>query len=199
VGIDAVTKKHHDVSKNCLNLACWGTSFQMITPLAGTKAIDVRTAYRTWVKLFGPPKVVKPDMGSEFLGVFMHRSATDGTEVDISSLESPTQNSITERDGGSFKNMFNEASLDYGPTSDPEEVFELIDTVCVCKNRLCHRGGYPANHRVFGFSAAVSRDVLMSRDEEDNLTHHSMIDMGGVTLQKQATMSSSSSSSSSLS
>lgn len=127
-------------------------------------------------------------MGSEFLGVFMHRSAIDGTEADMSSLESPTQKSITEREGGSFKTMFNKASLDYGTTSDPDEVFKLIDTVCLCENRLCHRGGYPANQKVFGFSAAVSGDVLMSRDEEDNLTHHSMIEMRGVTLQKQAIM-----------
>ena len=136
VGIDTVTIKHHDVIIKCINIVCWGTRYHMIIPLAGTKAIDVRTPYRTWVKLFGLPKVIKPDMGSEFLGVFMYRSSTDGTEVDISSLESPTQNSITERKGGSFKTMFNKASLDYGPTSDPEEVFELIDTVCMCKNRL---------------------------------------------------------------
>ena len=118
----------------------------------------------------------------------MYRTATDGTEVDVSSLESPTQNSITEREGGSFKTMFNKASLDYGPTSDPDEVFELIETVNMCKNRLCHRGGYSAIHRVFGYTPAMPGDVLMSREEEDNLTHHSMIGLGDVTLQKQARM-----------
>ena len=82
----------------------------------------------------------------------MYRTSTDGTEVDISSLESPTQNSTTEREGGSFKTMFNKTSLDYGPTTDPDEVFELIDTVVMIKNRLCHRGGYSAIHRVFGYT-----------------------------------------------
>ena len=77
--------------------------------------------------------------------------------------------------------------MDYGPTSDPDEVFELIDTVNMCKNGLCHRGGYSAIHRVFGFTPAMPGDILMSRDEEDNLTHHSMISMGDVTLQRQAT------------
>eukprot|EP00435_Cladocopium_sp_Y103_P020687 s58_g5.t1 len=188
VGVDTVTVKHHDVSIKCLNIVCWGTRYQLIIPLAGLTAAHVRSAYRTWVKLFGPPRVVKPDMGTEFLGAFMYRSSTDGTEVDISSLESPTQNSITEREGGSFKTMFNKASLDYGPTTDPDEVFELIDTVTMCKNRLCHRGGYSAIHRVFGYTPAMPGDVLMSRDEEDNLTHHSMIEMGDVTLQRQARM-----------
>jgi len=188
VGVDTVTIKHHDVSIKCLNIVCWGTRYQMIIPLSGLTAAHVRSAYRNWVKLFGPPRVIKPDMGSEFMGAFMYRSSTDGSEVDISSLESPTQNSITEREGGSFKTMFNKASLDYGPTSDPDEVFELIDTVNMCKNGLCHRGGYSAIHRVFGFTPAMPGDILMSRDEEDNLTHHSMISMGDVTLQRQARM-----------
>eukprot|EP00435_Cladocopium_sp_Y103_P035426 s3103_g9.t1 len=188
VGVDTLTIKHHDISIKCLNIVCWGSRYQMILPLSGMTASNVRSAYRTWVKLFGAPRVVKPDMGTEFLGAFMYRSSTDGTEVDISSLESPTQNSITEREGGSFKTMFNKASLDYGPTNDPDEVFELIDTVNMCKNRLCHRGGYSAIHRVFGYTPAMPGDVLMSRNEEDNLTHHSMIEMGDVTLQRQARM-----------
>ena len=108
--------------------------------MANSTALNVRSAYRTWIKLFGPPKVVKPDIGSEFLGAFMYQTSTDGTEVDIGSLESPTQNSITETEGGAFKTMFDKASLDYGPATDPEEVFELIDTVVMCKNRLCHHG-----------------------------------------------------------
>eukprot|EP00435_Cladocopium_sp_Y103_P035529 s1685_g9.t1 len=84
--------------------------------------------------------------------------------------------------------MFNKASLDYGPTSDSDEIFELIDTVVMCKNRLCHRGGYSAIHRVFGYTPAMPGDVLLSRDEESNFTHHSMIELGDVTLQKQARM-----------
>lgn len=67
VGIDTLTLKHHDVSIRCLNIICWGTRYQMIIPLAGNTAAHVRAAYRTWVKLFGPPRVVKPDMGKEFL------------------------------------------------------------------------------------------------------------------------------------
>eukprot|EP00435_Cladocopium_sp_Y103_P008670 s753_g2.t1 len=188
VGIDTVTIKHHDTSIKCLNIVCWGTRYQMIIPLSGLTASHVRAAYRTWIKLFGPPRVIKPDMGTEFLGAFMYRTSTDGSEVDLRSLESPTQNSITEREGGSFKTMFNKASLDYGPTSDSSEIFELIDTVVMCKNRLSHRGGYSAIHRVFGYTPAMPGDVLMSRDEEDNLMHHSMIELGDVTLQKQARM-----------
>lgn len=57
-------------------------------------------------------------MGSELLGDFLYRCATDGAEVDPASLESPTQNSIMEREGSAFKAMYSKASLDYGPADD---------------------------------------------------------------------------------
>ena len=118
----------------------------MFIPLHGKRAADARAAYRQWVKLFGPPKVIKPDMGTEFLRDFLYRGSTDGTEVDPSSLESPTQNSITEREGGSFKTMFNKANLDYGKTDDEGEILKLLETVVMYKNRLTHRGGFSAIH-----------------------------------------------------
>ena len=188
VGIDTFTLKHFDHSIKCLNIICWGTRYQMIIPLPGERAADARAAYRQWVKLFGPPKVLKPDMGTEFLRDFLYRCSTDGTEVDPSSLESPTQNSITEREGGSFKTMFNKASLDYGRTDDLGEIHELLDTVMMYKNRLTHRRGFSAIHRVFGFCPSMPGDVLLSRDQENNLNHHDMIDLGDVTLQKQQRM-----------
>lgn len=188
VGVDTLTVKHHEVSVRCLNIICWGTRYQMIVPLPGDKASDARAAYRTWLKMFGPPQVIKPDMGTEFQGDFLYRCTTDGSEVDTSSLESPTQNSITEREGGAFKNMFSKASLDYGPTEDPHEIAELIDTVTMCKNRLTHIGGYSAMHRVFGYTPAMPGDILMHRDQESNHAHDSLMQIGDITLQKQARM-----------
>eukprot|EP00435_Cladocopium_sp_Y103_P044561 s170_g12.t1 len=188
VGIDTFTVKHFDHSIKCLNVICCGTRYQMVIPLQGERASDARAAYRQWVKLFGPPKVIKPDLGTEFLKDFLYRCSTDGTEVDPSSLESPTQNSITEREGGSFKTMFNKASLDYGRTDDLGEILELLETVVMYKNRLTHRGGYSAIHRVFGYTPSMPGDVLMSREQEDNLQHHDMISLGDVTLQRQQRM-----------
>lgn len=112
----------------------------------------------------------------------------DGTEVDMSSLESPTQNSITEHEGGSIKMMYSKTSLDYGDTDDDGEIHELIDVVCKMKNRLTHRGGLSAMHGVFGFTPAMPGDIIMHRNQEDNLTHNSQIEFGDVTIQKQARM-----------
>ena len=188
VGIDTFTVKHFDHSIKCLNIICWGTRYQMVIPLQGERAADARAAYRQWVKLFGPPRVLKPDQGTEFLRDFLYRCSSHGTEVDPSSLESPTQNSITEREGGSFKTMFNKASLDYGRTDDLGEIQELLETVMMYKNRLTHRGGYSAIHRVFGYTPSIPGDVLLSRDQEDNLQHHDMLSIGDITLQRQQRM-----------
>ena len=48
--------------------------------------------------------------------------------------------------------------------------------------------GYSAIHRVFVYTPAMPGDVLMSQSEEDNLSHRSMIQLGDITLQKQAKM-----------
>ena len=188
VGIDTVTIKHYVHNIKCLNVICWGTRYQMIVPLTGTTAFHARIAYRQWVKLFGAPKLLKPDMGTEFLGDFLYRCATDGTKVDPSSLESPTQNSITEREGGAFKAMYSKASLDYGPTDDIQEICELIDVVNMYKNRLCHRSGFSAVQRVFGYTPSIPGDIAMHRSEENNLMHHARLQAGDVTLQKQQRM-----------
>ena len=71
VGVDTVTIKHYDHNIRCLNIVCWGTRYQMIVPLRGAKAFDARIAYRQWVRTFGAPKFLKPDLGSEFLGDFL--------------------------------------------------------------------------------------------------------------------------------
>lgn len=142
VRIETVTGKHYNHNIQCLNIVYWGTRYQMITPLQGSKAFDARVAYPQWVGTFGAPKFLKPDMGSEFLGDFLYRCATDGAEVDPASLESPTQNSITEREGSAFKAMYSKASLDYGPADDIHEICEFIDVVNMYKNRLCHKSGF---------------------------------------------------------
>ena len=103
-------------------------------------------------------------------------------------MESPTQNSITEREGGAFKAMYSKASLDYGPSDDIDEICELIDVVNMYKNRLCHKSGFSAVQRVFGYTPAIPGDIAMHRTEENNLMHHSRIQAGDITLQKQQKM-----------
>ena len=54
--------------------------------------------------------------------------------------------------------MHSKASLDYGPTDDIQEIGELIDVVNMYKNPLCHRSGFSAVQRVFGYMPAIPGD-----------------------------------------
>lgn len=80
--------------------------------------------------------------------------------------------------------MCSKASLDYGPTDDIQEICELIDVVNMYKNRLCHRSGFSAVQRVFGYMPAIPGDISTHRSEENNLMH-ARLHAGDVTLQKQ--------------
>ena len=117
---------------------------------------------------------------------FAYRCSTDGTELDPSSLEAPTHNSITEREGGSFKIMFHKTSLNYGEIQDMNEVLELIDSCMMMKNRLLNKDGFSATHRVFGYTPAIPGDLF--GNNSTNIVEASAMEMGDSTLQKQARM-----------
>lgn len=186
VGVDTLTLRHFDRSIHCLNIVCWGTRYQMIIPLESKHAISIRKAYRLWIKMFGAPHVIHPDLGKEFQAEFASRCATDGSNMLPSSLEAPTQAAITEREGGSFKTIFAKTSLEYGKVEDQEELHELIDISCMMKNRLTHRGGYSAIQRVFGVTPCIPGEIM--RGDHNNLHHMAEITAGDVILQKQEAM-----------
>ena len=88
-----------------MNIIDWSSRFQLVIPLDDASAASARAAYRIWIKFFGPPKFIRVDLGGEFAKEFADRAMADGTELDPASLEAPTQNAITEREGKTFKHM----------------------------------------------------------------------------------------------
>ena len=186
VGIDVFTLKHQQKSMECLNIICWGSRYQMVVPLKRHDALSVRAAYRTWVCCFGAPRVVKCDLGREFRAEFSERCSTDGSLLDPISLEAPVQNSITEREGKSFKMMFHKAVHEYGMIESEDEFHELIHVTALMKNRLAHRGGYSPIHRVFGVTPCLPGEIM--RGDEGNHAHSARVISGDVTLQKQEAM-----------
>ena len=69
--------------------------------------------------------------------------------MDVSSLESPYQRGITERNGKTFKLMLTKAMEAY-PCSDEAEWKELVDIVIMQKNRMLMKNGYSPIQRVIG-------------------------------------------------
>ena len=186
VGIDLITLKVGEHSIQCMNAICWGTRYQMIVPLEDGTSNSMRDAYRRWTMCFGAPQVLKCDLGREFKAVFAQRCATDGTVLDPISLEAPTQNSITEREGKSFKMIFYKTLMEYGTLEGIEDIHELIQVTSLMKNRLSHRGGYSPIHRVFGVTPCLPGEVM--RGDDGNHMHTANLQLGDVALQKQEHM-----------
>ena len=155
VGVDTVYLPGWDgKQKLALNVVCWSTRFQMVIPLQNHTPAEARRAYLQWCRFMGPPQRVYSDLGREFRGAFELGAELDSTYIEPGSLEMPTQRSITERAGKSFKEVF-QKTLAQHTCQRREEWLELVDiTVMVC-NRLINKSGFSPVQRVLGYSPRV--------------------------------------------
>ena len=145
--------------KIALNIIDYSSHFQMIIPLKGRSPEAVWSAYRQWVRFFGPPKQIWADQGGEFKGSFRQRTAQEGTRMDPSSLESPFQRGLAERHGRTFKVLLEKTMADYNCASIAEW-HELVDNAVMMKNRLASRGGYSPVQRVMGYLPRLPGGLL---------------------------------------
>ena len=160
VGVDVVwLPTHNGQTRPALNCIDWATHFQMMIPMTDKKPESLRSAYRHWLRFFGPPTTLALDLGREFEGVFAARAETDGTFIDPSSIESPYQRGITERAGKTFKLMLAKTMETYECTSE-QEWMELVDVVNFQKNRLLMKNGYSPIQRVVGYSPKIPGGLL---------------------------------------
>eukprot|EP00435_Cladocopium_sp_Y103_P035126 s1424_g9.t1 len=160
VGIDVVWIPTHDgKTKPALNCIDWNTHFQLVVPMENKTPESCREAYRQWLRFFGPPTTIALDLGREFEGSFIVRAETDGSFVDPSSVESPYQRGITERNGKTFKLMLSKALEQYD-CKDFADWRELVDTVNYQKNRLLMRNGYSPIQRVIGFTPKLPGGIM---------------------------------------
>ena len=155
IGVDTVwLPTHRGKQKMALNVVCWSSRFQMITPLANHTPAEARRAYLQWVKFFGPPQRLYTDLGKEFRAAFQEGAELDSTFIDPGALEMPTQRSITERAGKTFKLIF-EKALDGHTCQNEEEWRDLVDITAMTVNRLVNKSGYSPIQRVLGYSPRV--------------------------------------------
>ena len=161
VGVDVVWLPSFEENKTVpsLNIIDWNTHFQMMVPMKNKSPESVREAYRHWLRFFGPPKNLALDLGREFEGSFALRAETDGSFIDPSSVESPFQRGITERNGKTFKLMLSKA-MERHVCKDHREWEELVDVVVFQKNRLLMRNGFSPIQRVIGFTPKIPGGLL---------------------------------------
>ena len=83
------------------------------------------------------------------VGPFQEGLFLDGTADERSAAYSPWQNSLIERHGQTWKNMFYKVCKSVVP-SEVDEIEEVFEQVNVAKNTMVHKSGYSPNQRVFG-------------------------------------------------
>ena len=88
-----------------INMVDWATRFQLVIPVKDHTPASARRAVHQWVRIFGPPERAYVDLGKEFRGAFSEGMEVDSIFMDPGSLEMPTQRSITERAGRTFKDI----------------------------------------------------------------------------------------------
>jgi len=142
-----------------LNIVDWASRFQMMVPLAGHTPGAARRAYLQWVKLFGPPETLYTDLGREFKGAFEIGAEQDSTFIEPSSLEMPTQRSITERAGRSFKEVLTRTMMQVA-CATYEEWLNIVDVVNMTCNRLMNRSGFSPIQPVLGFTPRIPGGLM---------------------------------------
>ena len=163
-----------------LNIIDYSSHFQMMIPLRGRSPEAVWTAYRQWVKFFGPPRQIWADQGSEFKGSFKIRTAQEGTRMDPSSLEAPTQRGLAERHGKTFKVMLEKTMADYFCESYSDWL-ELIDVTIMVKNRLASRGGSSPIQRVLGYLPRLPGGLLSEGQDDAEAGRQPRLGDAGIT------------------
>ena len=152
-----------------LSMICEGTCFHVVAPLwAGRNAEETRRAYRrSWKGIFGAPKRLFSDNGSEFEGPFQEGLWLDGTTDERSAGFSPWQNGFCERHGGTWKSMYMKMVATFPPTNK-EQAEEVIQQVNSAKNAMLNHDGHSPHQRVFGQQARIP-GMVYSGDENPHV------------------------------
>ena len=89
------------------------------------------------------------EVHGEFESSFQEGLWVDGTADERSAGFAPWQNSLVERHGRTWKDMFAKVIATMGP-GDRDHVEELCEQITVAKNSLVNRDGFSPSQRVFG-------------------------------------------------
>ena len=168
-----------------LNIVCWSTRFQMVIPLRSHTAPDTRRAYLEWVRFMGVPQRLYTDLGKEFCAAFQDGAELDDTIVEPSALEMPTQRSITERSGKTFKEVLTKAMETYAVQND-SEWRDLVDIVNMTVNRLTNKSGFSPAQRLLGYTPKMPGSLQFLSQEEQK--ERNWATRGDLQMQRAQTM-----------
>ena len=124
VGMDLFTVPSYDGTEWIIvNMLCWGTLFQLASPVPDKSASTVGTCFlEHWIRYFGPPSVTIVDQGREFIGKdFTELCDTQGILLHVIDVRAPWQNGRTERHGDMFKKLYEKTCYLMSPNTKEME------------------------------------------------------------------------------
>eukprot|EP00435_Cladocopium_sp_Y103_P068193 s512_g31.t1 len=157
VGVDTVYLpgiKAGGKLKMALNIIDWSTRFQLVIPLEDHTPRAASRALFQWIRIFGPPERIYSDLGKEFRGCFQNMMDQESIVLDPGALETPTQRSITERAGKTFKEVLSKTLMEVTCTTW-DEWHEAVDVTMATINRLANKSGFSPVQRMLGYSPRV--------------------------------------------
>ena len=68
-----------------MNIVCWGTDLQRVSPLRDQSGETLRNAYRNnWLRSYGRPRILVVDQQrSLYSGIFADKVESDGTRLEV--------------------------------------------------------------------------------------------------------------------
>jgi hypothetical protein len=141
-------------TKMALNMVDWAILFQLVIPLQDHTPRAARQALMHWIRIFGVPERIYDDLGKEFRGCFEMMMDQDAIILDPGSLESPTQRSLTERAGKTYKEVFSRTTMDVA-CNNWDEWHETVDVVTATINRLTNKSGFSPMQRMLGYNPRI--------------------------------------------
>ena len=144
-----------------LNIVCWGTLYQWVEKLPDKTAETVAKAFmKSWCAHYGAPQMLIVDQGGEFTGRWFVDVISDaGILLHYADVNSPWQNSRTERAGGIFKDKFEAVCQEAAVTNEDELSIAACETLWA-RNQYLDRSGFSPHQRVFGSSLRPPMHLL---------------------------------------
>ena len=144
-----------------LNIICWGTLYQWVEKIPDKSAETVAKAFfKSWCAHYGAPQMLIVDQGGEFTGRWFVDIVSDaGILLHYADVNSPWQNSRTERAGGIFKEKLEAVCQEASVVTEEELQMAASETLWT-RNQYLDRSGFSPHQRVFGSSLRPPMHLL---------------------------------------
>ena len=160
IGLDLVFLEAFGQLHVILNMICWGTNYQQAALCRDKSADEVLNVFMNeWIKHYGVPSLIIVDRGKEFENhQFQETIGGLGAAIHYTDVESPWQNTRTEKAGGVLKEKI--MATIHQTTATIDELPLVLAEVVSSRNRYMDRFGFSPMQRVFGRSLRLPASIM---------------------------------------